>query len=223
MSNTNDFSKCKVGEKLWCLQLGECTVNEMSDHLIKVSSKDDFCSFFLNGVASAHDKYQSLFFSNPNIIAPPEPKQLPEIPVGTLLLVWDEWMDQKKFGRFIEWNRKKVIARVGIAISTWDNWELAPETIRIRELEAELAKLKEMKELVEHLRGFRDEPVMQEDGWIPFTATEDSVCPVDPETKVRLKLESGKVLSPELAGFFNWRKIFGNHSDQTIVAYKVVG
>lgn len=73
----------------------------------------------------------------------------------------------------------------------------------------ELAKLKES--------------VKPEPEWIPFTATEDSVCPVDPDIKVIIKLKNGEILLPEFATRFNWRRIVGNCSERTISAYKIVG
>ena len=90
MSNTNDFSKCKVGDKLWCIQLGECTVDEISDHLVTVYSNGALSSFFLNGFALAHDVHQSLFFAAPHIIAPPEPVRLPDYTPGEWIVVWDD-------------------------------------------------------------------------------------------------------------------------------------
>lgn len=57
-------------------------------------------------------------------------------------------------------------------------------------------------------------------GWIPFTATEDSVRPVAPRVKVFTKLSNGsysKVASP--AGLYLW----GFRGEDSIVAYKVEG
>lgn len=86
--NTNDFSKCKVGEVLWDHARGsECTVernNEDEPHILVGS----------NGTGWWFSKIQQperqlLFFSKPQIIAPPEPIRLPDYKEGEWIVVWE--------------------------------------------------------------------------------------------------------------------------------------
>lgn len=82
MSNTNDFSKAKVGDKLWSIQLGECVVCEINHayprRLFPVLCKNSirtaekYTNLGLHGIT---DTFQSLFWSKPEIIAPEMPKR----------------------------------------------------------------------------------------------------------------------------------------------------
>lgn len=87
--NTNDFSKCKVGDKLWDHVRGcECTVyrNEINEDAILVESRGSGYWFrkLQNPIR------QSLFFAKPEIIAPPEPIRLPDYKPGEWIAVWDD-------------------------------------------------------------------------------------------------------------------------------------
>lgn len=75
MNKQQDFSKCKVGDKLWSIQLGDCEVVEVTFNKIAVDTYNwyeeyDLCGFISMGEQQHH---QSLFFSNPNIVAPEHP------------------------------------------------------------------------------------------------------------------------------------------------------
>ena len=129
--NTNDFSKCKVGDKLWCIQLGECTVDEMSDHLVRVYSNGAFITFFLNGFASAHDVHQSLFFAEPHIIAPPEPVRLPDYKDGEWIAVWDDDSSLPILSRFLKF------IRGGVRTYSNTSWQ---HSCRLAELSDVMAK-----------------------------------------------------------------------------------
>lgn len=77
MSDTNDFSSVKVGDKLWSIQLGECEVMGANyNHVVvkRVSSTVDLC-YELDGKHLKGDAHQSLFWFKPEIIAPPRPKR----------------------------------------------------------------------------------------------------------------------------------------------------
>lgn len=87
--NTNDFSKRKIGDKLWSIQPGDCEVRHIGLDKIIVSSGIWNASYLLNGNLHYEDRFQSLFFSNPNIIAPPEPPRLPDYKPGQWIAVWN--------------------------------------------------------------------------------------------------------------------------------------
>lgn len=87
--NTNDFSKRRVGDKLWSIQLGDCIVSELTlSEICVISDNGIYEYYYFDGKFSSADKYQSLFFSNPNIIAPPEPPRLPDYKEGQWIAVW---------------------------------------------------------------------------------------------------------------------------------------
>lgn len=89
--NTNDFSKCRVGDKLWSIQLGDCIVSELTlSEICVISDNGIYEYYYFDGKFSSADKYQSLFFSNPNIIAPPEPPRLPDYKPGQWIAVWND-------------------------------------------------------------------------------------------------------------------------------------
>lgn len=116
--NTNDFSKCKIGDKLWSIQFGECVVKGIFPNQIIVMSEYDFgCwSYQLNGCFNRKDKQQSLFFSNPNIIAPPEPPRLPDYKPGQWIAVWDVGLPSLR--KFVTFDSGRCIAEPG---SSWQN------------------------------------------------------------------------------------------------------
>lgn len=75
--NTNDFSGVNVGDKLWSMQLGECEVvrvdNDTWPYVCQgVGGMECYTS---DGKVMATDAFPSLFWSRPEIIAPPKPKR----------------------------------------------------------------------------------------------------------------------------------------------------
>lgn len=103
--NTNDFSKRRVGDKLWSIQLGDCIVSELTlSEICVISDNGIYEYYYFDGKFSSADKYQSLFFSNPNIIAPPEPPRLPDYKPGQWIAVWENFSipNVRKFVRFID-------------------------------------------------------------------------------------------------------------------------
>lgn len=102
--NTNDFSKSKAGDKLWDHVRGcECTVyrNEINEDAILVESRGNGYWFkkLQNPIR------QTLFFSKPEIIAPPEPFRLTDYKPGEWIAVWDYGHSGpfiRKFGSFAE-------------------------------------------------------------------------------------------------------------------------
>lgn len=125
--NTNDFSKCKVGDKLWCIQLCDCVVisiypDEKQLVCASIEGSPHTAVFRMDGKAARH-KYQSLFFSNPNIIAPPEPVRLPDYKPGEWIAVWCDcdigpWI--RKFKSFPEDGGVHTIYKKS-DVSLWDH------------------------------------------------------------------------------------------------------
>ena len=107
--NTNDFSKCRVGDKLWSIQLGDCTVtsNQDTSYPIEIKNSSGFALIYTQfGKYNHSDMHQSLFFSNPNIIAPPEPPRLPDYKPGQWIAVWDTLLPSiRKFIHFESGNK----------------------------------------------------------------------------------------------------------------------
>lgn len=87
--NTNDFTKCRFGEKLWAFGHGEVTVCENTqytgDLIVKNTTGERLTYLKIQPV-----ERQMLYFSNPNIIAPPEPVRLPGYKDGEWVAVWDD-------------------------------------------------------------------------------------------------------------------------------------
>ncbi len=126
--NTNDFSKCKVGDKLWSIQLGECVVESttstsITGYPIMVGANGRICAYTIHAKFYNEDSQQSLFFSNPNIIAPPEPVRLPDYKPGEWVAVWD-YGDSgpciRQFNSFSE-NRRINTTDIFFTSCTWGN------------------------------------------------------------------------------------------------------
>ena len=104
--NTNDFSKRKIGDKLWSIQLGDCVVSAIfqsgQPYPIKVANENGVIKgYTFKGLYEINDYHQSLFFSNPNIIAPPEPVRFPDYKPGQWIAVWEQGCPiVRKFARF---------------------------------------------------------------------------------------------------------------------------
>jgi hypothetical protein len=127
MSNTNDFSKCKVGDKLWCIQLGDCAVIEIKntsfDYRLKLrNSNGREETYTFEGRRDLADVQQSIFFSNPNIIAPPEPIRLPDYKPGEWIAVWDYGHSGPFIRRFRSFAEEAVVLTIDSCSSiSWDN------------------------------------------------------------------------------------------------------
>lgn len=70
-----DFSSAKVGDKVWSIFDGDChikAIDTTSNWPIKAGTN----SFLFNGKRQGCDAAPSLFWSNPNIIAPKKPKKV---------------------------------------------------------------------------------------------------------------------------------------------------
>ena len=93
--NTNDFSKCRVGDKLWCAYFWQhldvehnCIVTEVTWNSVKVQHIDSAWDIIYRHDQSTV-KFPTLFFSRPQFIAPPEPPRLPDYKPGQWIAVWD--------------------------------------------------------------------------------------------------------------------------------------
>lgn len=92
--NSNDFSKCKVGDKLWFYPLDcEVTVTtnnhpEYIDVIDTVRRGGQYRVVKTTGIMP-RGHIQVLYFGKPQVIAPPEPPRLPDYKPGQWIAVWD--------------------------------------------------------------------------------------------------------------------------------------
>ena len=93
--NTNDFSKCRVGDKLWCAYFWQhwdfehnCIVTEVTQNSVKVQHINSAWDIIYRHDQSTV-KVPTLFFSRPQFIAPPEPPRLPDYKEGQWIAVFD--------------------------------------------------------------------------------------------------------------------------------------
>lgn len=73
----SDFSGVKVGDKLWSVQLGECEVVRVDSNVwpCVCQGAGGMECYTSDGKVVATDAFPSLFWSRPEIIAPPKPKR----------------------------------------------------------------------------------------------------------------------------------------------------
>ncbi len=116
--NTNDFSKCKVGDKLWDHVHGcECIVernDEADREMLLVESNGN--GYWFKKIQNPIK--QKLFFSKPEIIAPPEPIRLPDYKKGEWIAVWDGGDSRPVLLRFYGFFGERVQAQHG---TSWSN------------------------------------------------------------------------------------------------------
>jgi len=72
---SQDFSTAKVGDKVWTIADGDSAINSL-DPKDKLCIKVGEYWYTKDGKIGELDKMQSLFWSNPNIIAPEKPKKV---------------------------------------------------------------------------------------------------------------------------------------------------
>lgn len=108
--NTNDFSKSRVGDKLWSIYSNyghdletNCKIVSISDSKIGVVLHSEGPDVVLHNINQAN-RFQTLFFSRPQFIAPPEPPRLPDYKEGQWIAVWESYPIPciRKFVRFID-------------------------------------------------------------------------------------------------------------------------
>lgn len=125
--NTNDFSKCKIGDKLWSMYAAidlqsehNCAVDEIHENCIKVRQLIG-SRIIIHFFKECQNK-QTLFFSRPQIIAPPEPPRLPDYKPGQWIAVWDDGLSivLRKFARF---NKDIVLCNLlnDIGVISWQH------------------------------------------------------------------------------------------------------
>ena len=118
--NTNDFSKCKVGDKLWHLMYGEVFV---------LSNRPECVAIILNVNGSIRNtqkvqnpETQELFFSKPQIIAPPEPVCLPDYKQGQWIAVWADGDTRPNLLQFIKFLDGELYGNLsGYTAVRWKN------------------------------------------------------------------------------------------------------
>lgn len=117
--NTNDFSKCKVGDSLYCFLLGQCKIIEIhTDSVMPIEVESEFgkCRFPFDGT---YRGIQLLFFSEPQVIAPPEPPRLPDYKIGQWIAVWDDGLSAPNIRRFLSVSSRGFVLSEGS--TAWDH------------------------------------------------------------------------------------------------------
>ena len=126
----NDSSTPQVGDKLWDHVRGcEGTVdrNEINENEILVKSNGNGYWF-----RKLQDPIkQTLFFSKPEIIAPPEPIRLPDYKDGEWIAVWDDDSSLPILSRFLKF------IRGGVRTYSNTSWQ---HSCRLAELSDVMAK-----------------------------------------------------------------------------------
>lgn len=132
------FENAKVGDKVWSIRNGDCIISSIdykSTYPIDTLTENgEEHSFTLAGKYGSSDQLRSLFWSNPNIIAPEEPTRLPTLMVDTKLVVWSDKQSKEHahFSHFND-NGRCVCFHNGSTswtteyLASWDYWELADE------------------------------------------------------------------------------------------------
>jgi hypothetical protein len=77
MKSATDFSKAKVGDKIWTIQGGDVLIQRIDKrpgevYTITTSSEDVYNN---EGYFLGSDKFPSAFWSNPHIVIPSPPKR----------------------------------------------------------------------------------------------------------------------------------------------------
>jgi len=125
MSTT--FENAQVGDKAWSIQLGDCTITAINSpdsgvySIQAVSERTGrSSSYTIAGRFSKIDSHHSLFWSNPNIIAPEEPKRLPKLKRDDLCIVGDGsgFAFWRYFSHYDECGRAKFFD-AGLTSLTW--------------------------------------------------------------------------------------------------------
>lgn len=80
MGNTNDFSKVKVGDRLWVVVVGWCTVTDVRSSPTYPITLSNGCTYTING-RQYMEGPQCLFWSEPEVIAPEKPRRMKKVKV----------------------------------------------------------------------------------------------------------------------------------------------
>lgn len=109
--NTNNFSNCQPGDKLWYQPTTEYVfvveVNIKAESIKVKTINNDFANFKL----IQDPKDQVLYFDKPTIIAPPEPIRpiLPDVEPGTILWVRNDNDHPFQCALFSNWHNRKAV------------------------------------------------------------------------------------------------------------------
>lgn len=77
-----DFSRARVGDKCWSIQLGECEIRSITqnyEYAIVVGCAGDCREYTLNGRFCKNDAAPSLFHSKPEFTDPPPAKRMKKV------------------------------------------------------------------------------------------------------------------------------------------------
>ena len=89
MTNKSDFSKARVGDRVWSPFGPECAEGETNGEIVKLDATwdgftvetDDLVRrhFWRNGFYCRNDSFPSLFWARPKIEIPPPPKRMKQV------------------------------------------------------------------------------------------------------------------------------------------------
>jgi hypothetical protein len=134
MGNTNDFSGCKPGEKLWSGdRWGYVTVDKILGGIIYVK---DSAGVRVAAYSCIQPKdEQRLFFSRPKMEAPEEPIRLPNLYPGALVKVKQVEEGLWSARPFHSWEGGKPRCYMGCNFKygtmVYPLWEIPEETMRV--------------------------------------------------------------------------------------------
>lgn len=120
MKNTNNFIDVKVGDKLWSFELGECEVtnfslDKSSDRTYAITAKNQYghtLFYTFNGRLFVDSKHQSLFWSEPTIIAPEKPKSRVTKTIERWVNVYEDGCSTKAYTSKEEANKRAYYDRI---------------------------------------------------------------------------------------------------------------
>ena len=132
-----DFSKAKVGDKVWASREGWLTIRYIEyakdiSYPIKATNDAGYAlSFTTEGKENTNDKYPTLFWNEFEIPNEAFIKQLPKLEVDTLVWVWNNDKKYKILRFFSHFDNGDIYTFIDGRDSScklnpvkWNNWEL---------------------------------------------------------------------------------------------------
>ena len=124
------LASSKVRELLYCSEHGWGSVTDIvdGDYPLCVKFRVERATFTLDGKRHKDDKYPTLFWDKDEATRKRSKKRLPNLKVGTLVIVWEEDFDEREirqFKRFTKKGKMRCLPESGGKEIKWPNWELA--------------------------------------------------------------------------------------------------
>ncbi len=136
MSTT--FENALTGDTVYSTEFGYGEINSIApngEYPVHVKFKDyanwNIITFTTFGHELIGDLHQTLFWDKPEIIAPEQPKKLPNIPVDTKMMVWRD--ESAKYERYFSHFDKMGVCHCFVynfkswsnkGTTPWKNWEV---------------------------------------------------------------------------------------------------